>query len=211
MAYYGSRLAAQGTGAKPATGSTGAAAPAPQPQTKVAILNLSVVIKKYKKFENYQASYKAKVDDMDKVLKPLKTELDKLQAEAAKPTVDPATKTQMEKQFKELNFTMTNKVDEYKKTLADFDAAQFTTIYNDIKNMTARYAKSRGIELVMHYNDVTTEAEMNTANNIGRRMNQGACFPLYVTPGMDISEEVLAYLNQSVASAPTTYTPPAGH
>ena len=58
---------------------------------------------------------------------------------------------------------------------------------------------------------VTTEAEMNTANNIGRRMNQGACFPLYVTPGMDISEEVLAYLNQSVASAPTTYTPPAGH
>src|SRR5207249_3394642 len=112
--------------------------------------------------------------------------------------IDPTQKEHLEKEYKEKNFVMQSKVDEYKKTLAEFDAASFTTIYNDIKNMTERYAKSRNIELVLHYNDGTTDAEVNTANNIGRKMSLGACFPMYVTPGMDISKEVLAYLNQAV-------------
>ena len=43
----------------------------PEPQTKVAVMNLSYVIKNYKKWETFQNDYKTKLEAFDKKLKPL--------------------------------------------------------------------------------------------------------------------------------------------
>jgi Skp family chaperone for outer membrane proteins len=207
VGYVGSRLAAQ-TGTQPKTAPP--AAPQP-PQTKVAVLNLSYVIKNYKKWETFQTDYKAKLESFDKQLEPMKKQLESWDKERSKADVNAATKADIEKKMREIQFTMQGKADDYKKVLAELEGNSFTTIYNDVKNMTERFAKARGIELVMHYNDGTTDAEINMPSNIGRKMGQGACFPLYVTPGMDISQDVLKYLNAALAAAPTQYTPPAAH
>jgi Skp family chaperone for outer membrane proteins len=206
VGYVGSRLTAQ-TG----TATKSPAPAAPQPQTKVAVMNLSYVIKNYKKWTVFQDEYKQKLDAFDNQLKPMKENLEKWDKERNKPGTDAATKADLEKKMRETQFSMQTKADDYKKVLADFEGNSFTTIYNDVKNMTERFARNRGLELVMHYNDGTTDAEINTPTNIGRKMGQGACFPLYKAPGMDISEDVLKYLNAALTSAPTSYTPPAGH
>jgi Skp family chaperone for outer membrane proteins len=204
VAYLGSRLAAEPPGATPPKTSTPAAAP--QPQTKIAVLNLSYVIKNYKKWTTFQNEYKQKLEGLDAELKKLKDSYEKMDAEAKK-TVDKGMQDKYAKDMRELRNQMQEKTEDGKKVLADMEATQFSTIYKDVQNMTERYARSRGIELVMHFNDGTTEAEVNNPVNIGRKMSQGGCFPLYVTPGMDISKDVLAYLNQAVDSK---YTP-AGH
>jgi Skp family chaperone for outer membrane proteins len=205
VAYLGSRLAAEPPGATPPKTATPAAA-APQPQTKVAVMNLSYVIKNYKKWMAFQEEYKKKLEGYDAQLKTLKEQYESKEKELAKMT-DAGMKEKLAKDMRELRNQMADKTEDGKKALADMEATQFSTIYKDVQNMTERYAKSRGIELVMHYNDGTTDAEVNNPVNIGRKMSQGGCFPLYVTPGMDISKDVLAYLNQAVDSK---YTP-AGH
>jgi Skp family chaperone for outer membrane proteins len=206
VGYVGSRLAAE----PPKTAPTAGTPAAPQPQTKVAVMNLSYVIKNYKKWEAFQKDYKEKLEAFDKQLAPKKKEYEDWEKELKKPEVSAAQKEEIGKKMREIQRVMQDKAEDYKKVLAEFEGNSFTTIYNDVKNMTERYARSKGIELVMHYNDGTTEAEVNTPTNIGRKMGQGACFPLYTAPGMDISQDVLKYLNAALTSAPTKYTAPAG-
>jgi Skp family chaperone for outer membrane proteins len=206
VAYVGSRLAADPPSA-PATGTPAA----PQPETKIRVMNLSYVIKNYKKWEAFQKEYKDKLEAFDKQLKPMKDDYDKYDKEIKKAETPAATKEDYGKKMREIQRVMQDKAEDYKKVLAEFEGNSFTTIYNDVKNMTERYARSKRIELVMHYNDGTTEAEINTPTNIGRKMGQGACFPLYTAPGMDISKDVVNYLNAELSKAPTKYTEPAGH
>ncbi len=202
VGYIGSRLAAEPPKAPAA---------APQPQTKVAVLNLSSVIKGYTKWKQFQDDYKKKLEDFDTKLKPMKEDYEKYEKEMKKAEIPAAQKEEYGKKMREIQRVMQDKAEDYKKVLAEYEGNSFTTIYNDVKSMTERYARSKGIELVMHYNDGTTPAEVNAPTNIGRKMGQGACFPLYTAPGMDISEDVLKYLNAALASAPTKYTDPAGH
>jgi Skp family chaperone for outer membrane proteins len=205
VAYLGSRVAADPPGGTPAK--TGAPAAAPQPQSKVAVLNLSYVIKNYKKWTTFQTEYKTKLESYDGALKTMKGTLDLKQQAVQK--ADAGMKEQLEKEMRDIQRAMQDKTDDGKKALAEMEAKQFSTIYKDVQDMTTRYARARGIEIVMHYNDGTTEAEVNNPMNIGRKMGQGACFPLYTAPGIDISQDVLAYLNQAVAAEPTKYTKPA--
>jgi Skp family chaperone for outer membrane proteins len=207
VAYLGSRLAAEPPGGT--SPKTGAPAAAPQPVTKVAVLNLSYVIKNYAKWKTFQETYKSKLESYDGELKKLKDQFELKQKEVQK--ADAGMKEQLEKQMRDLQRAMQDKTEEGKKVLADMEAKQFSTIYNDVQDMAKRYALNRGIEMVMHYNDGTTEAEVNAPMNIGRKMGQGACFPLYMAPGIDISQDVLRYLNAAVAQEPTKYTAPAAH
>jgi hypothetical protein len=59
--------------------------------------------------------------------------------------------------------------------------------------------------MVLSYNDATTSQEYWSPMNIMRKLQQGACTPLYFTRGMDISADVVTALNQAygrVAPAP---------
>jgi Skp family chaperone for outer membrane proteins len=204
VAYLGSRLAAEPPKA-------GAPAAAPQPVTKIAVLNLSYVIKNYAKWKSFQDAYKTKLETYDGELKKMKDSLEQKQKDLQNVKIDAGVKEQTERQMRDIQRAMQDKTEDGKKALADMEAKQFTTIYSDVRDMSERYARSRNIELVMHYNDGTTPAEVNAPMNIGRKMGQGACFPLYSAPGIDISEDVLKYLNAAVTAAPTTYAPPSGH
>jgi Skp family chaperone for outer membrane proteins len=205
VAYLGSRLAAEPPGATPPK-TAAPATPPPQPQTKVAVLNLSYVIKNYKKWVAFQEEYKKKLEGYDAELNKMKKDYETKDAEAKKIT-DKGMQEKLAKDMRDLRNQMQEKTEDGKKALAEMEATQFSTIYKDVQNIAERYARSRGIELIMHYNDGTTDAEVNNPVNIGRKMSQGGCFPLYVTPGMDISKDVLTYLNQY---ADSKYTP-AGH
>jgi Skp family chaperone for outer membrane proteins len=170
-----------------------------QQEPKAAILNLSYVIKHYKKWKDFQEEYKSALGRFDAQLKAQKEDLDELSKELMKPDLDADRRKQIEKQMKEIQRAMQDKTDEGKQTLAAMEAKQFSEIYKDVTGAAERHANANGIEMVMHYNDGTTDAEVNNPMNIGRKMGQGALFPLYVAPGMDISKDVLTALNEKAA------------
>jgi Skp family chaperone for outer membrane proteins len=172
-----------------------------QPQTKVAVMNLGYVIKNYKKWETFKSDYKLKLETFDKKLKPLKDQYEELEKEFNKPCVDPDKHEEIKKRMQDIQRALQDQTQDYKKVLTDFEGKSYKTLYNDATKMAERYAKAHGIELVMHFNDGTTEDEVNTTANFGRKLGLETLFPAYVTPGMDISKDVLALLNKEKAPA----------
>ncbi len=86
--------------------------------------------------------------------------------------------------------------DKAKRTLGKQEQEQMVVVYREIGAAVASYAEANDIDLVLHYNDATNDAEMNSANNIGRKMMTGPCTPLYYREhGMDISQRILEMLN----------------
>jgi Skp family chaperone for outer membrane proteins len=171
-----------------------------QPQTKVAVVNLSYVMKSYKKWTALQKDHKKMVEDLEVELKSMQDTFEAKQ-KLIQTIEDDATRKMLRKELDDLLKRTNKKGDEAKKTFADLEAKSIAVIYKDIQAVSERCAKSHGIDLVMHFNDGTTEDEVNTPINIRRKMYQGALFPLYITPGMDMSKEVLALLNEEKAPA----------
>jgi Skp family chaperone for outer membrane proteins len=170
------------------------AAPEVEPRPKHAVLNLTYVIRKYKKWAELQDEYKKELASYDEELNKLKDEYERTEA-AAKTSTDRGVKEKLAKDKRELRNQMSDKIEAAKKALADLEANHFSEIYKDIQSASERYAKAHELEMVSHFKDGTTEAEINSPISIGRKMNQDGLFPLYIGPGLDISKEVLALLN----------------
>src|SRR5207249_4759439 len=87
---------------------------------------------------------------------------------------------------------------EAKKGLGRKSDEQMVILYKEVREACARYAKGNDIEMVMHYNDALAGApEFDSAANVARKMQAGAFMPMYITPGLDISEEILTLLNNA--------------
>ena len=71
------------------------------------------------------------------------------------------------------------------------------TIYNEVAAACSRYAQANDIDLIMHYNDGTTAVEMNSQQNIQRKIVSGPCTPVYWKQGVDISADIVGNLNAS--------------
>ena len=65
-------------------------------------------------------------------------------------------------------------------------------------------------ELVLHYNDALTNEDYWSPANIMRKMQAGACMPLYAMPGMDISGPIVQTLNASYRPAAPVGAAPGG-
>jgi Skp family chaperone for outer membrane proteins len=193
------RLAAQNTTA-PKPGTT-----APAPTTKVALLNLSYVIKNYKKTDIFTAEmkeaaklYKDKDDGFNR------------QAEAlAKENQDSKTtqerREKIDQQMKDLKRQSEDNKAEAQKVLGKKQEQQIFIIYSDIHRVVDKYAQAHGFDMVLHYNDATTSPEYWSAANIMRKIQAGTLIPMYYAPGLDISNNILTTLN-----APYQQAAPAG-
>ena len=83
-----------------------------------------------------------------------------------------------------------------KKVLGAMSDEQMKAIYQDVTDAAKNYAVAHNLDLVLHYNDATTRQDYQSAVNIARRVQTVALMPLYATPGMDISEELVKILNE---------------
>jgi Skp family chaperone for outer membrane proteins len=74
---------------------------------------------------------------------------------------------------------------------------QMLICYREVMESARRYAKAHDIELVMHYNDVPPEnPDFYNPVNVSRKIQAGACIPMYIAPGIDITKEITAELNE---------------
>jgi Skp family chaperone for outer membrane proteins len=201
LAYLGNRSAVRAQGGAPAL------------QSRIAIINLSQAIKKYKKWTAFEGVYKQKYETFNlefekrkKEYTILKTDLDKFKDDANK--VDA-----IKRKMRELDREVADIGEEAKKQLSQLEEGQAVEIYQEVQKAVEAFARANGIELVLQYNDAppTVAAEYWHPANVVRKLKSQPCIPIWFTPNLDITEIVASMLNQHLDSlTPQAQTRPAG-
>lgn len=178
--------------------------------TRVAVVNYGVVFTKYEKAKNFK-------EEMERELKPFKEEAEKIKKSVLEyqtaynnPKVPEKDKEQYAAYLRTL-----------KRQLEDLDIAARTKIgkrqeehlvqlYREVSNQIQTIASSNGIHLVLGFGEPPNE-DLMSPKNIDRKltgMDMGYLVPLYFHASLDISEHVVAALNQAYRA--TSATPTGG-
>jgi Skp family chaperone for outer membrane proteins len=201
--YAGRLWADPGTQTMPAT---------PAARTRIALLNMTYVMKWYNKFKTYQEELKQTMLPYTEKDKGLRAQADAIVKEMKKPDKQGQT-AELEKMAKDLKDIKRNIEDNEQAAnviLSKRGDEQLKTLYFDVMDAASRYARAHDFELVLHYNDATTREEFVSSGNIGRKLQNGALMPLYAVQGLDISREVVENLNAAMGTAATSPSAPAG-
>lgn len=158
------------------------------------MLNLSQVIKGYKKYNAFREEFKSQFKVYEDKMQGIKKLQDGIAAEAQNPKTDVARREQLEKEHKNLQRQMQDLSDEMKTNLGKKEADQLVIVYKEIQEASQYYARARDLEMVLHYNDHFPNDEYNPMN-MGRKLTTDALMPIYTAPGMDITGAVTQMLN----------------
>jgi Skp family chaperone for outer membrane proteins len=202
------RLTAQSGGTAPA---------AATPTTRIALLNMTYVMKWYGKFTTYQNELKQLLQPAQDKDKGLRAQADQLMKEVAKPGTTQADQEKMQKDLKEIKRAIEDNDLAARALLTKRSDEQMKVLYLDVVEAASRYARAHNFELVLHYNDAITREDFLGPANIGRKLQNGALMPLYAVQGLDISKEVVENLNYAMgqntngtAPGAAPAAPPAG-
>jgi Skp family chaperone for outer membrane proteins len=200
VVFYVGRLWAQTTTpARPA-----------EPKTRIALLNLSHVIKNYAKFKAYEEEIKTALEPYQKKEEAWRKEAEELTKKAQAPTTSQEEKDRAQKRLTEIQRSVEDNRNEVRKIVTRKQDEGLTILYREVQDVATRIARSQGFEMVLHYNDYTEPKEYWSVQNILRKMQAGALMPLYWEPGLEISQQVVANLNATYKpSAPAAARPTA--
>jgi Skp family chaperone for outer membrane proteins len=194
LAALGAALVAGKLLADPGARST-TTAPAASPRTRIALVNLSHVIRKYKKFEAYQQEMKKAVEPFANKEKVIQAKGEKLAKEKMDPKTDAARRDAIDKEGKELQRQLEDLKADFQREMAKKQGQQLVILYSDIRRVAERYAVAHNFDVVLHYNDAVDGKDYWSEANVARKMQAGALMPLYYTGGMDISLDIINALN----------------
>jgi len=184
---------------------TSATTPAAPPRTRVAMVNLAQVLRSYEKWQTCETSFKKYLDDLRKDFEAKKKPGMQIQETLSK--LSPEDKEQREKlqqQLRDIQRSLQDYEENAKKEMAKFQDQALVVVYRDIHDAVASYARANDIEMVFHFSDAINATDLYSPANVERKMKSAGCIPLYVTPGMDISDIIVANLNARLHSgAPT--------
>ncbi len=176
------------------------AAAASQPTTRVAVINLSYVVKNYDKYVDFSTHMKKQVEVYEERVKGKKAAYDAIIKEASKPEVTQDQRLKYERDIKGVQREIEDITNEGKRYVGQKSDEQMVILYREIQDTAIRYANARGYEMVLHFNDAPSNTpEYYSPGNIARKMQAGAMMPLYIHPALDISPLVKETLNQGYA------------
>lgn len=195
----------------PANNSQAAAQPAAPLRTRIAILNLTYVIKNYDKYKRFNEEIKTYIEPFHKKDTDLRAKLEELRKQAGKLPQQGQSPPggDLERQARDIQRQLEDNAAEIKLELSKKSDNEMKTVYLDICNAAQSYARSHDFDVVLHYNDAVTEQDYFSPQNIARKLNAGALIPLYIQPKMDISEDVVKILNYNVNATSAPGNPPA--
>jgi Skp family chaperone for outer membrane proteins len=193
--YVGSRLTADPGGAAP-----------PAPSMRLRLVNLQYVIKNFKRTETLRAEHTEMFKQYDAQIKQIKDLIDGRTKQMQDPQYA-GQREAIEKEIRRLQREMQEKTEEARAALDKKQGELIVLVYKEVDEAVHTYAGQAGLEMVLHYNDAVLDSDRNSAVNIARKMSAGACMPMYLTPGLDISQDIVNALN---AKYPVAAAPPAG-
>lgn len=168
------------------------------PRTRVALVNLTHVIKNYEKYKSFQGELQATTRPFQERDKKLRAQAEKLAKGMRDTPIVPAKAEDTQEKLRKIQRELEDNQLKAKKAMAKKSDEAMKTVYLDIAEAAKRYAAVHDFDVVMHYNDAVTEEELNSPMNIARKLQSGALMPMYSAPGIEISDELLGLLNQGV-------------
>ena len=188
-----------------AAGAVMAQFPATTPAaTKIGVVNVGLLFTKYhkstvfkKELVNDLAPLKAKAEDIKKNMAGHEAWLRAVDKNTKEPEklkqIELSTGALMNGKHQLENLDM-----EARKLIGKKQETQLVQLYLEIQAGVQQYAQQNGFHVVLAYGD-PPDADLNSFGNISRKMNgldQGGVVPFYVQNGLDVSNDVLARLNQ---------------
>jgi Skp family chaperone for outer membrane proteins len=172
--------------------------------TRIALINLAQVFKGYAKITYFSGENKKMLEPFSEKAKGIQIQIEAHKKELEKTTLDEQTRIGYEKNLKTYQRQMEDLSAEAKMTYAKKNEEQMLIVYKEVMDVAQRYALSHGYELVMHYNDVPPESpEYYNPVNVSRKIQAGACIPMYMAPGMDVTKQIVEVLNTAYTGHPT--------
>jgi Skp family chaperone for outer membrane proteins len=164
-------------------------------RTRVALLNITYVIKYYYKYKTYQDELKTALEPFQKKDAGLKKQAEEVAKQLQDATTPADRRERLEKKLKKLQRELEDNSNDAKQKANRRTEEQMKIIYTDVEDAAQRYARAHDFDLVLHYTDAVTKEESYSGQSIARKLQVGALMPLYAAPGMDISKDLVATLN----------------
>ena len=183
--------------------------PQAPPRTRIAVINMVQVVKNYDKWKTFEDSFKQTYSHFTTELETRRARMVQMKADLAKlPPDDPKAET-IKAEMRNLDRASQDYGEDAKKQLKKMEEEAAVGIYREISEAVEHYARSNDIELVVNYNDAITPQDFLSPANVQRKMGMNVCTPIYMTPGMNITDAVTAMLNQRLrAMQPQTQPAP---
>jgi Skp family chaperone for outer membrane proteins len=170
------------------------------PRGRVAVLNMTYVIKNYKKSEAFRGELQTDLKWFQDRRQALDAGFQFLLKDLADPGLPAEKRRAMEDRLAKLRQQEKEAVEELGKFLRNRSEKRTQVLYRDVQEAAERYARAHDLELVLSYTEAPEEGEQNAPANVTRRMTSPGCFPLYAAPGVDISKEIVDVLNERLRS-----------
>lgn len=168
------------------------------PRTRVALVNLTYVIKNYTKYTQFQEEIKKLVAPFQERDRKLRAQADKLTKSKEDASIVPAKSEDIEEKLQKIKREVEDNNAKAKKVLGKETDHEMKIVYLDVMQAAQQYALAHGFDLVLHYNDAITKEDYFSAANISRKLQSGVLMPLYSAPGLDITQELAKILNASL-------------
>lgn len=186
MGYVGTFVAAQNPGA-------GGTAAANQPTLKIGVVNITRVIKEFKKANTWGDSILKQAQAYEKQLK---SEQEAIKGREAKmQTLPEAQRDAERKSILSANQALQEKDYEYQKDIRKKRDEMAVEINGDIAYIIDNIARQKGFELVLTCPDVADSKEAFSLTDAMRRMTAPAVWVAWKHPSLDITNDVIQYLN----------------
>jgi Skp family chaperone for outer membrane proteins len=171
-------------------------------RTRIAVVNLVQVLKKYSKFQTCDAELKQQISKAKTELDPLEKQIRALQAKAQLPETPIAEKENIKRELERLTLQYREKAEDADKAFMKRSGELAVQIYHEVEDAVDLFAKSNAIELVLMYNDAlkSQRDEFYSPPYVQQRLKMPNAFmPMYVDPRMDITDAITQMLNRRVA------------
>lgn len=173
-------------------------------RTRVAVLNLHETLKNYQKFKIFREQMKSKAEGYEAMLKKKQERFEALQTEFKQAQTSPEKKEKIEQEAKAIRFEMDDIKQKAQKELFKLNTDQLSTIYLEVDAVVREYCKTNGIDLVIRYSEDWDKDNYNKPENIVRRLDAFAFWPMYYDANMEITAAVVDVLNRKYAGGGTS-------
>jgi Skp family chaperone for outer membrane proteins len=176
-----------------------------KPVSKIGVVNIAKVLKNFTKANYLGDTLLKEAKQHEDSLKLKQQELKKLEMNIAMMAKGPAQDEEAKK-LRQANADLQELEIQLRKKVSERQADMANEVMKSIDHIVDFLAKQNGLELVLQYPDATTEEEAKLPVNSIRRLSAPAVMVAWRHPGLDISDEVVRYLNHYFP-APQGYTP----
>jgi Skp family chaperone for outer membrane proteins len=175
-------------------------------RTRVALVNMHVVLKQYSKYNAYKTAALAKEKEVTDQLQAKQTRLEKLAQEVRDKNTTEQRKTAIEAEARTVKFEMDNIRTEGQKTLVKFSEDELSKIYREVYQVVSQYAVNNGIDIVIRY--MEDWEDYNAPAKIVGRM-QIPIWPMYYDRSLEITGPIVDLVNKQFGAA--AGAPPANN